>query len=66
MKSNIIQIKHIYNQQGTKHSILPNFRSGCILSIATSINDILATNIKIPIEEGNLLVNNVKRPMEGR
>jgi hypothetical protein len=62
MKGNIMQIKDMYfssminKVQST--SILPNFQSGCIISIATSISDILASNVKRPTEESNLLVDN--------
>jgi hypothetical protein len=39
-------------------SILPNSQSNHIVSIDISIRDILATSVKRPIEESNLLVNN--------
>ena len=63
-KSNIIQIKDMHfsslinKAQGT--SILSNFQSGHIISIATSISDILASSFKRPIEEGTLLVDDNK------
>jgi hypothetical protein len=38
-------------------NFLPNFQSGHIISIATSISDILASNVKRPIEESNLLID---------
>ena len=61
MKSNIIQINDMHfsslinKAQGT--SILPNSQSGHIISIATSISDILASSFKRLIEEGTLLVD---------
>ena len=61
MKSNVIQINDMHfsslinKAQGT--SILSNFQSGHIISIATSISDILASSFKRPIEEGTLLVD---------
>jgi len=54
MKGNVMQIKDMYfssminKVQGT--SILPNSQSGHIISIATSINNILASNFKRPID----------------
>jgi hypothetical protein len=61
MKSNIIQIKDMHfsslinKEQGT--STLPNFQYGHIISIATSISDILDSSFKRLIEEGTLLVD---------
>jgi hypothetical protein len=45
----------INKAQGT--STLPNSQSGHIISIATSISDILASSFKRLIEEGTLLVD---------
>ena len=59
MKSTAIQIKDMHfcsminKAQGT--SILSNSQSGHIISIATSISDILASSFKRPIEKGTLL-----------
>ena len=59
MKSNIINDMHfsslINKAQGI--STLPNSQSSHIISIATSISDILASSFKRPIEEGTLLVD---------
>jgi len=61
MKGNVMQIKDMYfssminKVQGT--SILPNSQFGHIISITTSINNILASNFKRPIEESNLLID---------
>ena len=61
MKSNIMQIKDMHfsslinKAKGT--SSLPNFQSGHIISITTSISDILASSFKTPVEEGTLLVD---------
>jgi len=61
MKSNVIQIKDMHfsslinKAQGT--STLPNSQSGHIISIATSISDIVASSFKRPIGEGTLLVD---------
>jgi hypothetical protein len=61
MKGNVMQIKDMYfssminKVQGT--SILPNSQSSHIISIATPINNIFASNVKRPIEESNLLVD---------
>jgi hypothetical protein len=62
MKNNIIQIKDlhfsdmIHKVQST--SILPNSQSGHIISIDTSISNILASCVKRQIEEGIVLINN--------
>ena len=61
MKSKVIQIKDMHfsslinKAQGT--STLPNSQSGHIISIATSISDVVASSFKRPIEEGTLLVD---------
>jgi hypothetical protein len=61
MKNNIIQIKDLHfsdmidKVQST--SMVPNSQSGHIISIDTSISNILASCVKRPIEEGIALVN---------
>ena len=52
-----ITLKYMINKIPNT-SNLPNSQSGHIISIATSISDIHASNVKRPIEEGNLHVNN--------